>query len=183
MKTAVRFVVNRRAEQLELEPRTTLLEALRDELRLTGAKHGCGEGECGACTVLVDGRAVCSCLMLAVEAEGLEIVTIEGLAQGGELHPLQRSFLDHQAVQCGFCTPGMILAGKALLDQHPRPTASEVRHHLAGNICRCTGYQQIVEAVVAAAADPVEDPGKDLGPEMAAGCVAGCTASFPGGRR
>jgi carbon-monoxide dehydrogenase small subunit len=129
----------------------TLLEALRDELRLTGTKEGCGTGDCGACSVIVDGRLVCSCLMLAVEAEGKTIDTIEGMAAGESLHPLQKKFIEHAALQCGICTPGILIAARSLLERNPDPSESEVRFWLAGNLCRCTGYQKIVEAVLAAA--------------------------------
>lgn len=135
-----------------------LLEVLRDKLALTGAKLGCGMGECGACTVLLDGAAVCSCLTLAVEAQGREITTIEGLAKPGELDSVQEAFAESGGVQCGFCTPGMILASRALLDDNPNPTEDEVRLALSGNICRCTGYGKIVEAVLqAATATPAGD--------------------------
>src|ERR1700742_1551916 len=130
----------------------SLLDALRDELRLTGSKEGCGSGDCGACSVMVDGRLVCACLMLAPEAEGKRIETIEGLAQGGQLHPLQQKFLEHAALQCGFCTPGLLMASKALLDANPDPTETEARYWLAGNLCRCTGYDKIIRAVMDAAA-------------------------------
>jgi carbon-monoxide dehydrogenase small subunit len=129
----------------------TLLEALRDELRLTGTKEGCGTGDCGACSVIVDGRLLCSCLMLAVEAEGKSIQTIEGMATGETLHPLQRKFIEHAALQCGICTPGILIATRSLLERNPNPTESEVRYWLAGNLCRCTGYHKIVEAVLDAA--------------------------------
>jgi carbon-monoxide dehydrogenase small subunit len=129
----------------------TLLEALRDELRLIGTKEGCGTGDCGACSVIVDGRLVCSCLMLAVEAEGKTIDTIEGMAAGESLHPLQKKFIEHAALQCGICTPGILIAARSLLERNPDPSESEVRFWLAGNLCRCTGYQKIVEAVLAAA--------------------------------
>jgi len=135
------------------DPATTLLDALRDELGLTGTKEGCGSGDCGACSVTVDGRLVCACLMLAAEAEGKRVATIEGMAQGGELHPLQRKFLEHAALQCGFCTPGLLVAAKALLDSNPEPTETEVRYWLAGNLCRCTGYDKIIRAVMDAAAE------------------------------
>jgi carbon-monoxide dehydrogenase small subunit len=131
----------------------TLLDALRDDLNLTGAKEGCGSGDCGACSVMLDGRLVCSCLVLAVEAEGRRVDTIEGLAQGGVLHPLQQKFLEHAALQCGFCTPGILVAAKALLEVNPDPTESEIRYWLAGNLCRCTGYDKIIRAVTDAAAD------------------------------
>ena len=133
------------------ETSQTLLDALRDELRLTGTKEGCGTGDCGACSVMLDGRLVCSCLMLAVEAEGKAIATIEGMAEGGKLHPLQQKFLEHAALQCGICTPGILIAARALLERNPDPSESEVRFWLAGNLCRCTGYQKIVEAVLDAA--------------------------------
>src|SRR5579864_5546666 len=127
---------------------TTLLDALRDNLGLTGAKEGCGSGDCGACSVMVDGRLVCACLMLAAEAEGRRIETIEGMAEGGRLHPLQQKFLEHAALQCGFCTPGILIATKALLEQNPDPSETEIRYWLAGNLCRCTGYDKIVRAIV-----------------------------------
>ncbi len=133
------------------EPRQTLLEVLRDQLGLTGTKEGCGNGNCGACTVLIDGRPVNSCLVLAVEVEGREVTTVEGLAKGRELHPLQQAFLEHAALQCGICTPGFLVAAKALLDRNPSPTEEEVRYALAGNLCRCTGYDKIVRAVLDAA--------------------------------
>ncbi len=135
------------------DPGTTLLDALRDGLGLTGSKEGCGSGDCGACSVIVDGRLVCACLMLAAEAEGRRIETIEGMARDGALHPLQQKFLEHAALQCGFCTPGLLVAAKALLDVKPDPTESETRYWLAGNLCRCTGYDKVVRAVMDAAAD------------------------------
>jgi carbon-monoxide dehydrogenase small subunit len=135
------------------ETQDTLLDALRDQLGLTGTKEGCATGDCGACSVTVDGRLVCSCLMLAVEAEGKAVSTIEGMAEGETLHPLQRKFLDHAALQCGICTPGVLIAAKALLEKNPEPTETEVRYWLAGNLCRCTGYDKIVRAVLDAAAE------------------------------
>jgi len=129
----------------------TLLEALRDELGLTGTKEGCGTGDCGACSVMVEGRLVCACLMLAVEAEGKSIETIEGMASGEALHPLQRKFIEHAALQCGICTPGILIAARSLLERNPDPTEEEVRYWLAGNLCRCTGYHKIVDAVLDAA--------------------------------
>jgi carbon-monoxide dehydrogenase small subunit len=134
-------------------PGATLLDALRDELLLTGSKEGCGSGDCGACSVIVDDRLVCSCLMLAAEAEGRRIQTIEGMAEDGALHPLQRKFLEHAALQCGFCTPGLLVAAKALLEANPEPTETEARYWLAGNLCRCTGYDKVIRAVMDAAAE------------------------------
>lgn len=135
------------------EPQETLLDALRDRLDLTGSKEGCGSGDCGACSVTLNGRLVCSCLVLAAEAEGSEIETIEGMADGEKLHPLQQKFLDHAALQCGVCTPGFLVAAKALLAKNPNPTEVEVRYWLAGNLCRCTGYDKIINAVMDAAAE------------------------------
>ena len=135
------------------EPDETLLDVLRNRLGLTGAKEGCSTGDCGACSVTIDGRLTCSCLVLGAEADGAEIGTIEGMAKGEELHPLQRKFLEHAALQCGICTPGILVAAKALLDHNPKPTETEVRFGLAGNLCRCTGYDKIVRAVMAAAED------------------------------
>ncbi len=151
MRTAITVRVNGLDEQHEVESNQTLLEFLRDVLCLTGTKEGCNEGECGACMVLLDGRAVNSCLVLAVEANGAEVTTIEGLADGPRLHPLQRAFLAHSAVQCGFCTPGMIITAVAMLNENPDPTEADVRHALSGNLCRCTGYRQIIDAVLEAA--------------------------------
>jgi aerobic carbon-monoxide dehydrogenase small subunit len=145
--------VNGDAVEFLASPGMTLLDALRDELSLTGTKEGCGSGDCGACSVIVDGRLVCSCLMLAAEAEGRRVQTIEGLAQGGRLHPLQEKFLEHAALQCGFCTPGLLMAAKALLEANPDPTETEARYWLAGNLCRCTGYDKILRAVLDAAAE------------------------------
>ena len=131
----------------------TLLDVLRDELRLTGSKEGCASGDCGACSVTLDGRLVCACLVLAAEVEGREVTTIEGMASGDQLHPLQQKFLDHAALQCGVCTPGFLVAAKALLDRNPDPTETEVRYWLAGNLCRCRGYDKIVRAVLDTAAE------------------------------
>ena len=131
----------------------TLLDVLRDELRLTGSKEGCASGDCGACSVTLDGRLVCACLVLAAEVEGREVTTIEGMASGDQLHPLQQKFLDHAALQCGVCTPGFLVAAKSLLERNPDPTESEVRYWLAGNLCRCTGYDKIVRAVLDTAAE------------------------------
>jgi carbon-monoxide dehydrogenase small subunit len=147
------FTVNGDPAEALCETEQTLLEVLRDERGLTGAKEGCGTGDCGACSVIVDGRLVCSCLMLGVEAQGRSVETIEGMASGEMLHPLQRKFLEHAALQCGVCTPGFLVAAKALLDKHPSPTETEVRYWLAGNLCRCTGYDKIVRAVMDAAAE------------------------------
>ncbi|MDV4144276.1 MULTISPECIES: (2Fe-2S)-binding protein [Shimia] len=133
------------------EPRETLLDVLRDRLGLTGSKEGCGTGDCGACSVTIDGRLVSSCLVLGVEAEGKEIATIEGMAQGEALHPLQRKFIEHAALQCGFCTPGILVAAKSLLEKDPDPSEEDIRYWLAGNLCRCTGYDKIVRAVQDAA--------------------------------
>jgi len=152
-KLLVSTSVNGDPQQLLCDPDTTLLEALREEMGLTGSKEGCGSGDCGACTVVLDGQMVCSCLVLAPEAEGRQITTIEGVAEGSVLHPVQRKFLEHGALQCGFCTPGFIMASKALLDRNPDPSETEVRYWLAGNLCRCTGYDKIVRAVMDAAAE------------------------------
>lgn len=151
MKKAIFFVLNGNDIEMEIEPYWTLLHLLREELELTGTKSGCESGECGACTVLVNGKAVNACLFPAMEINGASVLTIEGLAKpGGELHPLQTAFMEVGAVQCGYCTPGMVLSAKALLDENPNPMEDEIRHALAGNMCRCTGYTQIVEAVKAA---------------------------------
>lgn len=152
-KTLVEATINGETVEFLCEPRQSLLEALRDVLELTGSKEGCLTGDCGACTVLVDGRAACSCLMLGVEAQGKNIVTVEGLATNGVLSVLQNKFLEHAALQCGICTPGFLISAKSLLDRNPKPTELEVRYALAGNLCRCTGYDKIVKAVLDAAAD------------------------------
>ena len=149
MKRKIVLTVNGEVYEVEVEPWWTLLEVLREKLFLTGAKRGCGQGDCGSCTVLLDGQARLACLTLAVAAQGKEILTIEGLAKGEELHPVQRAFVEHGAVQCGFCTPGMVMAAKALLDRNPTPTEEDVREGLSGNLCRCTGYTKIIEAVLA----------------------------------
>ena len=148
----VQTTINGKPADFLCEPRQSLLEVLRDELRLTGSKEGCNNGNCGACNVLLDGRLVNSCLVLAPEVQGRAVTTIEGVAGSQGLHPLQQKFLEHAALQCGICTPGFIVAAKALLDQNPRPTEQQVRHFLAGNLCRCTGYDKIVRAVLDAAA-------------------------------
>ena len=151
MKTVATFVVNGHPHEIAVEPHQLLIEVLRDHLGLTGTKHSCGVGNCGACTVLVDGIPKLACLTVAREVRDKPILTIEGLAKDGVLHPLQQAFVDYGAIQCGYCTPGMILTAKALLDGNPDPTEHEVREALAGNICRCTGYVKIVDAVLAAA--------------------------------
>jgi len=147
MGKEIRLVVNDEPTSLNVESHWTLLKVIRDSMGLTGTKEGCGEGECGSCTVLVDGKAVNACLILAVDMDGRTVTTIEGLAQGSELHPLQKAFLEKGAVQCGFCTPGMILTAKSLLDQNPHPSEEEIRFAIAGNLCRCTGYAKIVDAI------------------------------------
>jgi len=151
MKTIARYVVNGEPYELAVEPFQLLIEVLREQLGLTGTKHSCGVGNCGACTVLVDGKPVLSCMTLAVTARDKQITTIEGLARGGELHPLQKAFVEYGAIQCGYCTPGMILSAEALLEKFPDPSEEQVREAVSGNICRCTGYVKIVEAVLAAA--------------------------------
>jgi carbon-monoxide dehydrogenase small subunit len=157
MKTHVCSVVNGEAVEFLCEPQETLLEVLREELQLTGTKEGCGTGDCGACTITLDGRLACACLVLAAEAEGRSIGTVEGIASGEHLHPLQQKFLEEGALQCGICTPGLLVAAKALLDRNPQPTEEEVRYALAGNLCRCTGYDKVVRAVLDAS---VETGGK-----------------------
>ena len=149
MKQRISLNVNGVDRDVLVEPYQTLVEVLRDTIGLTGTKHGCGRGNCGTCTVLMDGKAVNSCLLLAVDAVGHAIVTIEGLTQDGRLHPIQEAFITHGAIQCGFCTPGLIITAKALLDENPNPTEEEVRAAISGNLCRCTGYDKIVEAIMA----------------------------------
>jgi len=151
MSQLVATTINSDAIEFVCEPQETLLDALRDRVGLTGVKEGCGTGDCGACSVTVDGELVCSCLVLGVEAEGRKIETVEGMADGAKLHPLQSKFLEHAALQCGVCTPGFLIAAKALLERNPDPTEEEIRYGLAGNLCRCTGYDKIVRAVQAAA--------------------------------
>jgi carbon-monoxide dehydrogenase small subunit len=153
MKQLLRIRVNGEDFEIFIEPWKSLADLLRDELNLTGVKIGCNEGQCGSCTVLIDGKPVKSCLVLAPMVNGKEILTIEGLAKDGRLHPLQEAFIKHFAIQCGFCTPGFILAAKSLLDENPNPTEVEIRKWLAGNLCRCTGYVKIVEAILAVAAN------------------------------
>jgi carbon-monoxide dehydrogenase small subunit len=149
----IETVLNGEPSEFLCEPRQSLLEVLRDELGLTGSKEGCNNGNCGACNVILDGRVVNSCCVLAAEVHGKNVVTIEGVAENGELHPLQRAFLQEAALQCGICTPGFIVAAKALLDREPDPDEARVRHWLAGNLCRCTGYDKIVRAVLTAAGE------------------------------
>ena len=147
----VAFTVNGRHVDLRVEPHHTLLAALREQVQLTGTKECCSEGECGACTVFIDGAAVNSCLVLAIEADGREVTTVEGLADSGRLSPVQAAFLEHGAVQCGFCIPGMLMAATSLLEANPRPTTAEIQEALSGNLCRCAGYSRIIAAVRAAA--------------------------------
>jgi len=148
MKQIIRLQVNGEGREVLTEIHKTLLEVLREDLGLTGTKRGCDLGTCGACTVLIDGKPYLSCLTLAVDVQGREILTIEGLAVGGELHPLQKAFVEKGALQCGFCTPGMILTAKAFLDEHPHPSEGEIKKAISGNLCRCTGYVKIVEAIL-----------------------------------
>jgi aerobic carbon-monoxide dehydrogenase small subunit len=151
-KEIATFLVNGQEYEVIIEPHMLLVDVLRDKLGLTGTKYACGTGDCGACTILLDGRPVFSCLTLAVTAKGKSILTIEGVADRDGLHPIQQAFVDHGAVQCGFCTPGMVLSAKALLDENPEPTRDEIKSSIAGNLCRCTGYVKIVDAIEAAAA-------------------------------
>ncbi len=148
MKYPLTLTINGEKYELEVPPNRTLLDVIRNELGLIGTKEGCGHGECGACTVLMDSQPVNACLVLALQAQGKEVITIEGLIREGKLHPIQEAFISHGAIQCGFCTPGMVLSVKALLDRNPRPEEGEIREVLSGNLCRCTGYQKIVEAVL-----------------------------------
>ncbi len=152
-KYHVSITVNDEPVEFLCEPQQTLLDVLRDEMHLTGSKEGCSSGDCGACSVMVDGRLVCSCLVLAAEAEGRSVETIEGMADGEHLHPLQQHFLEGAALQCGICTPGILVAAKDLLERNPDPTETEVRYWLAGNLCRCTGYDKIIRSVLSAAAE------------------------------
>lgn len=147
----IKFVLNGQSCELQVKPWRTLLEMIREDLNLTGTKEGCGHGECGSCTVLMGGKTVNSCLVPALEAEGQEILTIEGLSEAGTLHPIQEAFVEHSGMQCGFCTPGMIISTKALLEKNPDPSEKQIREALAGNFCRCTGYTKIVESISAAA--------------------------------
>jgi aerobic carbon-monoxide dehydrogenase small subunit len=152
-KLHVTTEINGESAEFLCEPHQTLLSALRDDLQLTGVKEGCSTGDCGACSVILDGRLVCSCLVLAAEADGAAVQTVEGLANGDRLHPLQQKFLEHAALQCGVCTPGILVAAKALLDRNPDPSEQQARYALAGNLCRCTGYDKIIRAVLDAAAE------------------------------
>ena len=150
-KKTISFILNGELTEVEIEPHLTLLQVLRDKLELTGTKEGCGMGECGACTVLLDGKTINSCIFPALEAQGKSVTTIESLTDGqGNLHPIQKAFVEYGAIQCGFCTPGMVLSAKALLDENPKPTEEEIRAGIAGNLCRCTGYLQIIQAIKAA---------------------------------
>jgi carbon-monoxide dehydrogenase small subunit len=153
MKNMVKisFKLNGRDVEIETEPNKRLLDMLRNDFKLKSVKEGCGEGECGACTVIVDGKAVTSCTVLAPQVDGLSVITVEGIEEQGELHRLQKAFIEHGAVQCGFCTPGMLLSAKALLDENPNPTEEEIKTAISGNLCRCTGYKKIIEAVKDAA--------------------------------
>jgi carbon-monoxide dehydrogenase small subunit len=147
LKRIVKLNVNKELHEVAITANRTLLEVLREDLLLTGTKESCGQGACGSCTILLDGLPVRSCLLLAMEAEGREIITIEGLSQGEQLHPVQDAFIEHHAIQCGFCSPGMILTAVAFLDKNPKPTEMEIRHAISGNVCRCTGYAKIIHAV------------------------------------
>jgi carbon-monoxide dehydrogenase small subunit len=151
MKKQLKFIVNRQEYELYVEPKKLLVEVLRDHIGLTGTKRGCNSSSCGACTVLLNGKAVKSCSILAVQANNAEIVTVEGLADKNKLHPLQEAFLDYGSFQCGFCTPGMLMSSKALLDENPEPTQEQIREGIDGNICRCTGFNSIIRAVTAVA--------------------------------
>jgi aerobic-type carbon monoxide dehydrogenase small subunit (CoxS/CutS family) len=161
LKQIIMLNVNDEFYEVAVEPHRTLLEVLRDTLGLTGTKKACDEGECGACTVLMDGKPVSSCLVLAVEAQGKRITTVEGLAHNGELHPLQQAFLEHGAFQCGFCTPGMLMAAVGMLNENPKPTEAEVRRGIAGNLCRCTGYTRVAEAILIAAEKIQQSQGRE----------------------
>ncbi|MFB0922686.1 MAG: (2Fe-2S)-binding protein [Alphaproteobacteria bacterium] len=152
-KMHISTTINGEPTEYLCEPNDTMLDVLRNELNMTGSKEGCGSGDCGACSITLDDRLVCSCLMLAAEANGAKIETIEGMAEGEKLHPLQQKFLESAALQCGICTPGMLIAAKSLLEENPDPTETEVRYWLAGNLCRCTGYDKIIRAVLDTAAD------------------------------
>ncbi len=147
----IKLTVNGKFQEVEVQPWDTLLDVIRQQLGLTGTKEGCGHGECGACTVIMNGKTVNSCLVLAMEADGKQITTIEGLSEGGKLHPVQQAFIDEGGLQCGFCTPGMVISAKALLDENPNPTDEEIRRSISGNFCRCTGYTKIIKSIKTAA--------------------------------
>ena len=151
MKYEISFTINNEKVHLEVEPNKTLLKMIREDLNLTGAKEGCGAGECGSCTVIIDGKAVNSCMMLAVEADGKDIMTVEGLAKSGVLDPLQDTFIKNAALQCGYCTPGMLMSAKALLMRNPNPSEDDIKEAIGGNLCRCTGYKVILDAIKEAA--------------------------------
>ncbi len=155
MKKPIKVIINGETHELLVDPRTTLLDMLRDEVLLTGAKEGCGNGNCGSCTVLMDGRSVDSCLVFAMEADGHRIETVEGLAKNGKLHPIQLAFIEQSGLQCGICTPGFLMSTKALLEKNPHPTEQEIRLGIAGNLCRCTGYDKIVRSIMAASKEEV----------------------------
>ena len=161
MKQLIELKVNGEFYEVAVDAHRTLLEVLRENLGLTGTKEGCDLGTCGACTVLIDGKAALSCLTLAVDSREKEITTIEGMARDGKLHPLQQNFVDHGAIQCGFCTPGMVLSARAMLEESPKPTAEEVKRGISGNLCRCTGYTKIVEAVMATVNKEVNEGGQN----------------------
>jgi len=161
-KYTLHMVVNGEEVSIETKPNATLLEVLRDELNLMEVKEGCGQGDCGACAVILDGKAVNSCLTLAMQAEGREITTLSGLNKNGKIHPLQKSFVSHGAIQCGFCTPGMIMSAKALLDKNPHPTRDEIKIAISGNLCRCTGYKKIIEAIEAVTKGKEEKEGENV---------------------
>ena len=150
-KKTIHITLNGQSLELSVQPWKTLLQLIREDLKLTGTKEGCGHGECGSCTVLMEGKTVNSCLVPALEADNKEIITIEGLSEGETLHPIQEAFVSHSGMQCGFCTPGMIMSAKALLDSNPNPSKEEIREGIAGNFCRCTGYTKIIESISAAA--------------------------------
>ena len=161
-KYTLHMIVNGEKISLEVRPNSTLLEVLRDKLNLMEVKEGCGQGDCGTCTVILNGKAVNSCLTLAMQAEGKEVTTLSGLNKNEKIHPLQKSFISHGAIQCGFCTPGMIMSAKALLDKNPHPTREEIKVAISGNLCRCTGYKKIIEAIEAVARGKEEKEGENV---------------------
>lgn len=161
-KYTLHMIVNGEEVSVEVRPNSTLLEVLRDKLNLMEVKEGCGQGDCGTCTVILNGKAVNSCLTLAVQAEGKEVITLSGLNKNGKIHPLQKSFISYGAIQCGFCTPGMIMSAKALLDKNPHPTREEIKVAISGNLCRCTGYKKIIEAVEAVVKGKEEKEGENV---------------------